>query len=226
MPSLPSPKLATQKVARHAVRDYIARRIATGQYQPGTKLVQNGIAQELGVSRAVVREAIFELLGMGLVETNDNRGAVVTEFNMARLLECYELREILEGLAARRCCDRITVKQLRELHDLIDEIHRLHVDGDHEQSARLDRKFHLALTRIADNRLVEKLSGTYAVLGKVVTIRHADPEQTYTEHQAILNHIQSGNHQAAENAARLHVHKAYQAIQQRPPEELGLQWIA
>ena len=221
MPSLP-----TQKVARHAVRDYIARRIATGQYQPGTKLVQNGIAQELGVSRAVVREAIFELLGMGLVETNDNRGAVVTEFNLERLLECYELREILEGLAARRCCDRISVKQLRDLHDLIDEIHRLHIDGDHEQSARLDRKFHLALTRIADNHLVEKLSGTYAVLGKVVTIRHADHEQTYAEHQAILNHIQSGNPESAENAARQHVHKAYQAIQKRPPEELGLQWIA
>jgi DNA-binding GntR family transcriptional regulator len=178
------------------------------------------------VSRAVVREAIFELLGMGLVETYDNRGATVTEFNLERLLECYEVREILEGLAARRCCERITMKQLRELRAMVAEIHQLHVNGDHEQSARLDRDFHLALIEIADNRLVERLSSTYAVLGKVVTIRLADPDNTRAEHEAILDGIQSGSTDAAEDAARQHVRKAMSIIHGHGPEDLGLQWIA
>jgi DNA-binding GntR family transcriptional regulator len=217
---------SVRKVARHSVRDFIARRIATGQYQPGSKLVQHGIAQELGVSRAVVREAIFELLGMGLVETFDNRGATVTEFNLERLLECYEVREILEGLAARRCGERITIKQLRELRAMVAEIHRFHVNGDHEQSARLDREFHLALVQIAGNRLVERLSSTYAVLGKVVTIRLADPDNTRAEHEAILDGIQSGSADAAEDAARRHVRKAMSIIHAHRPEDLGLQWIA
>ena len=217
---------SVRKVARHSVRDFIARRIATGHYQPGSKLVQHGIAHELGVSRAVVREAIFELLGMGLVETNDNRGATVTEFNLERLLECYEVREILEGLAARRCGERITIRQLRDLRAMVSEIYRLHVDGDHEQSARLDRDFHLALIQIADNRLVERLSSTYAVLGKVVTIRRADPENTRAEHDAILDGIQSGSAEAAEDAARQHVRKAISIIHGHRPEDLGLQWIA
>jgi DNA-binding GntR family transcriptional regulator len=217
---------SVRKVARHSVRNCIAERIATGHYQPGSKLVQQAIAHELGVSCAVVREAIFELSGMGLVETFDNRGATVTEFSLARLLECYEVREILEGLAARRSCERITIKQLRELRTMVAEIHRLHVNGDHEQSARLDREFHLALTQIADNRLVERLSGTYAVLGKVVTIRHGNPDNTRAEHEAILDGIESGSAEAAEAAARRHVRKAMSIIHAHRPEDLGLQWIA
>jgi len=208
------------------VRDHIARMISTGQFQSGAKLVQHHLARQLDVSRAVVREAIFELLGMGLVEANDNRGAVVGEFNTERLLECYELREVFEGLAARRCCERITVHQLRKLREMGDEICRLRNDGHHEQSGLLDREFHLRLTQIAGNRLLERLTSTYAVLGKAVTSPNTAGQQTLDEHQAILNDIQSGNPDAAERSAREHVRKGRDSIEQHQSDEsLALQWI-
>jgi DNA-binding GntR family transcriptional regulator len=213
------------KVARHAVRNHIARQIAVGEYRPGMKLVQEVIAKETGVSRGVVREAIFELQGMGLVEAVDNRGAMVNEFNMDRLLESYELREVLEGLAARRCCSRITVQQMRELRAQTTEIHRLYADGKHEEGGCLDRDFHLRLIEIGGNRLVERLSNTYAVLAKMITVPTRDLERLQREHQGILDEIEAGNPQRAEECARLHVRNAAETVRNHAGKLPNFQWL-
>jgi len=200
--------------------------IASGQCRPGAKLVQQELARQLGVSRAVVREAIFELLGLGLVETTDNHGATVGEFHMERLLECYELRELFEGLAARRCCDRITVRQLRDLREMADEIYRLRGEGQHEPSGRLDRDFHFRLTQISGGYMLKRLSNTYAVLGKVVTPRTGDAERPLAEHQMILNDIQSGRPDAAEKSAREHVRRAKAFVQRYYSDQPSeLEWL-
>src|SRR5688572_9671156 len=104
---------------RHRVREGIKDRISSGTYRPGEKLPQHQLAAEFGVSRGVVREAILELDGLGLVRSIDNRGAVVHEVGPDELLEAYELREVLDGLAARQCCERISLKELRALRELI-----------------------------------------------------------------------------------------------------------
>jgi DNA-binding GntR family transcriptional regulator len=217
----PSPK-----VARHAVRNHIARQIAAGEYRPGMKLVQQTIAEETGVSRGVVREAIFELQGMGLVEALDNRGAVVNEFNLDRMMESYELREMLEGLSVRRCCTRVTVQQMRELKQQVDEIHRLYVAGKHEEGGCLDRDFHLRLISIAGNRLVERLSNTYAILAKVITVLARDPKQVHREHLAILTHIESGDPDQAEAGARLHVRNAAEIVRKQASQIPAIQWLS
>ncbi len=215
----------TQVVTRHAVRDHIARRIAGGDYQSGMKLVQRNLANEMGVSRGVVREALFELSGMGLVETMDHRGAIVNDFNDERLVECYELREVLEGLAARRCCERITIKQLRDLRAMADEILRLYRDGKDEEGGRLDREFHLQLVQIAGNRLVERLTSTYAVLGKVITNPNRDPELVHSQHQMILNDIQAGDPEQAERSAREHIRGSVAGIRKQASKPPGVKWL-
>ncbi len=214
------------KVARHAVRNHIAQQIAAGEYRPGMKLVQQAIAAETGVSRGVVREAIFELQGMGLVEALDNRGAVVNEFNLERLMESYELRELLEGLAARRCCSRITVQQMRELKQLVNEIHRLYTAGKHDEGGGLDRDFHLRLISAAGNRLVERLSSTYSILAKVITVQARDPELVRKEHLAILEHIESGAAELAETMAREHVRNAAEIVRKQASQIPSIQWLS
>lgn len=220
------PAGSSPKVARHAVRNHIARQIAAGEYRPGMKLVQQTIAEETGVSRGVVREAIFELQGMGLVEALDNRGAVVNEFNLDRLMESYELREVLEGLAARRCCERVTVRQMRDLKVQAAEIHRLYVEGKHEEGGRLDRDFHLKLIEIAGNRLVERLSSTYAILAKVVTVTARNPKLVQLEHRAILADIEGGNADRAEASARTHVRNAADIIRKQASQIPAIQWLS
>ena len=226
MPSaLPTDSRPARSVARHAVRDHIARKISNGAYKPGTKLVQQRLAEELGISRAVVREALFELHGMGVVKATDQRGATIDGFDRNRLLESFELREILEGLAARRCCRRITVQQLRDLRAMAEEIYRLRTSGEFEESSRLDRQFHLRLTEIADSELLQRLSSTCVVLSKCVMIRIADAEQTRADHLRILDEIEAGRPEAAEDAARAAVRTATLLIEQYSLDQLQLKWI-
>ena len=216
---------ANQTVARHSVRDHIVKKLENGFYRPGTKLIQNKLAMELGISRAVVREALFELHGMGLVQVADQRGAMIEKFDKNKFLESMEIREVLEGLAARRCCDRITVQQLRDLRRMIDDICHLRRQGQSKQSAKLDREFHLKLLKIAGSGPLERLNESYSVLSKCILIGLGDPEKTLADHSLILNEIQANRPEAAEEAARAAVRRARALIENHTLKDLQLQWI-
>src|SRR5262245_44250981 len=101
------PLVSTRKLARHEVRRVLRQRILEGKCRAGTKLVQGQLAKDFGVSIGVVREALLELQAWGLVETKDNHGVTVRGWNLERLLESYDIREMLEGLSARLCCGRL-----------------------------------------------------------------------------------------------------------------------
>src|SRR5690349_9656233 len=109
---------APKRVGRHRVRDVLEGQILTGQLAPGTKLRQHELARDLGAAVPVIREALLELRSLGLVEIVDNHGAFVSKLTAQRLIESFDIREALEGIAARRCCERITRLQVRELEEL------------------------------------------------------------------------------------------------------------
>src|SRR5947208_16532515 len=92
--------------ARGRVREDVRRLILTGQLKPGTQLKQQHLAKHFGVAQSVVRESLLELQFTGLVRTVDNLGIFVSDLDGPRLLQAYEVREMLEGLAARLCCER------------------------------------------------------------------------------------------------------------------------
>src|SRR5687768_15592395 len=118
----PSRMPSGRQVARHRIRASLRQRILNGEWRPGTKLKQQRLAKDFGVSMGLVREALLELQAWGLVETIDNRGIFVREFSAQRLLEAYEVREALEGLAARRCCGRIPTEQVTELEAMAERM--------------------------------------------------------------------------------------------------------
>ena len=212
-------------VGRHAVRDHIAKNIAKGVYKPGSKLVQQKLAAELGISRAVVREALFELHGMGLVKVTDQRGATIEQFDKDKFVESLEIREVLDGLVARRCCDRITVQQLRELRTMVDDMYLFRKEGRCRESAQLDREFHLRLLKIAGSGMLERLVDACSVLNKCIAIGLADAKWILDEHNQILNEIQANRPEAAEQAARNSLRRARALIENHTVEELHLQWI-
>ena len=225
--SLPSVRQAkSRKVSRHRVRESIRRMIVDGRYEPGSRLVQGDLARQLDVSRGVVREAMLELQAYGLVQTVDNRGAMVRQFDKSDLIECYEMREMLEALGARRCCDRITARQLRELRDMAQEVCRLHAAGQSVDGARLDNEFHSRLLRIAGHRLLERVSACYWMLGKVATGKGVSRERTRDSHLAILQAIESGDRDAAERAMREHIRYGWLELERLLADEsFVLEWI-
>src|SRR3954451_6879240 len=98
--------VASPQTARHRVREDVRRLILSGELKPGTRLTQQQLAKRFGVAQSVIRESLLELQFTGLVESIDNLGIFVSELDTEKLLQAYEVREMLEGLAARSCCER------------------------------------------------------------------------------------------------------------------------
>jgi DNA-binding GntR family transcriptional regulator len=93
----------------------LRRLIIEGHYQPGTRLIENRLARDLGVSRTPVRAALSRAASDGLVRIFPNRGAVVRTFSHDDLISAYELRAVMEGYAAARATARISQDQLDAL---------------------------------------------------------------------------------------------------------------
>ena len=205
-PARVRPSTSSRQVARHAVREHIAQMVLTQQYLPGEKLVQQDLAKRLGVSRGVVREALFELKGMGLIDTRDHRGGTVSPQCGRFLIEALELREMLEGLAARRCCDQITPVQIEALTAMAHEINRLWLSDQGQEGALLDRQFHLTLTEISGNSLQVRMSQNFWFLTKLFRSKaRPDLERMLRQHLNIMEAIARRDHDAAEAAMREHI---------------------
>src|SRR5262249_12699071 len=133
---------------------------------PGSKLLQRHLADEFGVAVSVVREALFELKSLGLVNVVPNMGAVVANLTARTICDALQVREMLEGLAARLCCERASRSDLRELRALADELWRR--ASREEPLANLvviDLKFHERIVQIAGNEMIDRLTHGYRVLG-------------------------------------------------------------
>jgi len=103
------------RTAAAAAADLIRQAIVDGRVPPGHRLKEEELAQQLGISRTPVREALLVLQSEGLVEAAPNRGATVRAYDTADLEEMYELRALLEGHAAGRAASRVTPDQLAHL---------------------------------------------------------------------------------------------------------------
>lgn len=103
--------------ASAAATELIRQAILDGRLEPGSRLKEQELAEELGISRTPVREALLMLQAEGLIVTTPNRSAVVREHDVADLKDLYQLRALLEGYAARQAAKRISDDEL----DLLDE---------------------------------------------------------------------------------------------------------
>src|SRR3954447_9663692 len=111
---------ATQQTARGRVRDELRKLILIGEFPPGSRLTQQQLAKRFGVAQSVVRESLLELQSTGLVEAVDNLGVFVAGLDNAKLIEAYHVREMLEGLAARLCCEHASRADVRQLYELVE----------------------------------------------------------------------------------------------------------
>src|SRR5512145_2010478 len=120
---------------RERAKDVILQRIVSGEYEPGARLVETRIAQELGVSQAPVREALRDLEQLGCIVHEPFRGCSVRAFSAGELLEAFPVRAALEALAARLAAERITENELLRLAELLETMREAARRGDpHGQS--------------------------------------------------------------------------------------------
>jgi DNA-binding GntR family transcriptional regulator len=198
---------AARKIARHRVRKSIEQMIVDGRFRPGEKLVQLQLSRQFGVSLGMVREALFELEGLGLVESFDNRGVRVRLLDAQALHELSVLRELFDGLAARECCGKLQEKDAVPLRQTAERIYLLSQAGEYEERILLDREFHLRIAELSGNRLLMALARQHHLLGKIVGTT-MDARVTLDGHLAIIDAILAGDADLAERAAREHLRRS------------------
>src|SRR5450830_41301 len=140
----------TPKALYEEVAELLRQRIFQRELEPGSWIDELKIAQEFGISRTPLREAIKVLAAEGLVTMKVRRGAYVTEVNEKDLRDVYHLLSLLESDAAGEVADHAMPAQLQEIAALHDDLEKA-VD-DRERFFQLNERIHLRILEIADNR--------------------------------------------------------------------------
>ena len=125
--------------------------IITGELKSGERLMEIKLANEMGVSRTPVREAIKKLEQEGLVYLTARKGAVVAPINSKDLKDVMAVRKVLESLACQLACSNTTEEDLAELDQMNDSIRKAIDAEDDEKIARLDTAFHDQICELSGN---------------------------------------------------------------------------
>lgn len=190
------------------VHRILRERIVTGVIDPGTRLSVPALARELGVSRSPVRDAVLRLVREGLAEEVYNRGAIVRLPGPARLVSLYEVREPLEGMAARLAAGRVGPDSLARLRELLHQHTAVATREDFRSHIEIDAAFHATIRELARNPLLERLLDE--IQGQVMVAMRSTSvsggmRQAVTEHRAIVDAVAAGDPDASEAAARRHI---------------------
>lgn len=185
--------------------------IDTGEFKPGTKLVESELAERFGVSRTPIREALQRLETQTLL-ARDGRSLIVASLDHNQLAELYVVRSELEGLAARLAARHATPEEVRVLRSMVEE-DRSKVD-DPGALSRANRRFHKQIHLGSHNRyLVQQLELVHRSMALLATTSLAVEGRSAAaldEHERIVTAIESGDGDAAYSALRDHISQAFE----------------
>ncbi|MEM6481819.1 MAG: GntR family transcriptional regulator [Pseudomonadota bacterium] len=200
----------TIAVSQKDAYSLVLEAIDTGVYRPGDRLVESDLAERFGVSRTPIREALQRLETQSLL-TRDGRSLIVASLDHNQLAELYVVRAELEGLAANLAARQATPEEIRVLSDMVRDDYQL-VD-DPTAMARANRRFHKQIHLASHNRyLVQQLDLVHRSMALMATTSLAAdgrPEDALAEHQAIVSAIEARDTEAAGEALRAHISKAF-----------------
>jgi len=181
--------------------------IKNGGLRPGERLVEQRLADDLGVSKTPVREALRKLSEQGLVEIEPYRGARIAEFSIDTLVEIMEIRAVLEGLAARNAAQYITDHQLKKLAGLDGQFADVAKEKTIQDWIAINWEFHQLIAGACKNaKLIELLSGLQQrmTISSVLGIAQ-NMSESVEEHHKIFAALKEHDPVEAERSACRHV---------------------
>jgi DNA-binding GntR family transcriptional regulator len=200
------------------VYESLRNAIFTGTLQPGTRLSVPALAAELGVSRSPVREAVMRLTQERLAHEEPRHGALVAHIGPQKLAALYEVREVLEGLAARLTVENHGKDVVDQLAAALSDDERAVAIADVDSHVEADMRFHALLRRACGNaelvRMLDEIQ-TQVRLAMLTTSVVAGPQSAVRDHRTIFEAIASGNPDEAERAARAHIARLRIALREQ-----------
>jgi DNA-binding GntR family transcriptional regulator len=196
----------TPRALYQEVAELLRERIFSNQLPPGSWIDEMALAEEYGISRTPLREAIKVLATEGLVTMKVRRGAYVTEVNAKDQADVYHLLSLLESDAAGVVAQRATPAQLQDLQTLHTEL-AIAVDST-DRFFEVNERFHMRLLEIADNRWRDQLC---ADLRKVMKLNRHNSllksgrvAESLREHQALMDALLARNEALSVQRMREH----------------------
>ena len=202
------PRTATTRRSEQ-LREMIEERIATGVYPPGAKLDETELAEDFGVSRTPIREALIQLASAGIVEMKPRRGASVAEIGPQQLCEMFEVMAELEAMCARLAARRITGPEQAALLAAHQACEAARAGNDPDDYYRRNETFHNLIYSASHNDfLAQQAAALHRRLGpyRRLQLRVRDRMNTsFSEHDGVVQAILAGNGDLAAERLRAHV---------------------
>lgn len=194
----------------HKVYKRLKSMILEQKLVPGAKIYQDKLAHQLGISRTPLVNALKKLEQEKLITAIPRRGFYVRRFSREEMIHVFELREVLEGLAARRASLLVSNSQIQKLKSYFKGLKISDDPKDLKRYAEEDRRFHHFLMEIGGSDLLSSILGTYNILtfsyqGGFQAGLVRPPKETIHEHLALIEAISQRDPIKAEELARLHL---------------------
>ena len=222
-PGVPGASAVAGAQGRRLAGERLRQAILAGDMAPGQRLVEEELAGMLGVTRASLRAALFDLTAEGLVERIPNRGARVRAITVDEAVAITECRMVLEGLCAAKAAERVTQPEAARLRQLGEELERSVADGEPLKYSALNHELHRLVREISGQTvavaLVERLNGQLVRHQFQLSLRPGRPQASLPEHLAIIAAIAGRRPAEAEEATRRHLRSVITALLDEPKEE-------
>lgn len=195
-----------QLSAQEEAYQYLLNAIRMGVLQPGQRIVAEECAETLDMSRMPIREALRRLSAEGLVAMRANRGAVVKKLSKDEVLEIFEMRAVLEALAAAKAVKKASAADIHELEFLLNRLEA--VKSDMSLWITAHREFHEKISAISQSpRLLAQISSLHALIEPLMRIwieKAPESKNVNSVHQEILRVMKSGDADAMEKLIKKH----------------------
>lgn len=197
------------KTLRQLAYDKLREAIFNAIFQPGERLVERELCNQLDVSRTVIREVLRQLEAEGLVETVPPQGPIVATLSTSKAKEIYEIRALLEVLAAKACVENGTVGQIDELSHIVDGIDMAFEKGDTAEVLVQTNRFYERFFAVAQKPFAwEVLQSLNARINRLRVMTIGSPQRhkaAISEMRKIVLAIRARDTAAAEQACLEHI---------------------
>ena len=200
------------KTLRELALDKMRGAILDMHFKAGERLVERDLCEQLGVSRTIVREVLRHLELEGLVAILPNRGPIVAETTPEEARQIYEIRGVLEGIAAKACAEAKDLATAERLDIVLSDIRRAYARGDLSQVLAETREFYRTLFAASGRNVAWGIVNSITVRInhlRSMTIKTSGRDKDGpAEMQRLIDAIRAGDGQAAQEAAVAHISNA------------------
>ena len=201
--------LQTQPSLVEQAHEAILAEIASGKLAAGTRIIQEQLAQQLGVSRQPIQQALTLLRNQGVLQEAPGRGLLVAALDLEQVRHMYEVRSVIEGLAFRNAAEKNAEQAKAMGPALLKAGRKAAASGSVRAMIAADMDFHNAIYTLSGNPLISPnmqahWTNTQRVMGEVL-MRDDKPRDVWDQHEALLDAVAAGDGARAEKLARKHI---------------------